>query len=458
MEDKKQNKMGVMPIGKLLLSMSLPAMFSMFIQAMYNVVDSMYVAQIGENALTAVSLAFPIQNLIIAVAVGSGVGLNSLISRRLGERRKEDADKAATHGLLIALVAWVAFLLFGLFGTAPFFAAFTADPEIFSMGVQYTSVVTIFSFGCFGEIALEKALQGTGNMIWPMVFQLSGAVTNIILDPIFIFGWFGLPAMGVLGAAVATVLGQIFSMFLAVYVIHRKDHAVEIRLRGFRPEGRILRDIFAVGLPAIVMQSIGSAMTMGMNNILMSFSSSAVAVFGVYFKLQSFVFMPVFGLGQGALPIMGYNYGARNKQRMMHTLRLACTISLCIMTAGCLLFVLLPRQLLGLFNATPEMLSIGVPALRIIGCCFPFAALSISFSNFFQAVGCGVNSLVISVARQLVGILPLAWLLSRVSLEATWLAFPLAEAGSLVVSITMLVAVYRSRVSTMDIPEPESFR
>lgn len=451
MQEKRHNKMADTPIVKLLISMSLPAMFSMFIQAMYNIVDSIYVAMIGENALTAVSLAFPVQNLIIAVAVGTGVGLNSLISRRLGERRQDQADKAATHGLVIAICAWVLFLVFGLFFTRPFFAAFTNDPAILEMGVDYTSIVTIFSIGCFVEISLEKTLQATGNMIWPMVFQLSGAVTNIILDPVFIFGWFGLPAMGVTGAAIATVLGQILSMFLAIAVIVLREHAVTVSLPHFRPEAAVFRDIFSVGLPAIIMQAIGSVMIMGLNSILIALSSTAVAVLGVYFKLQSFVMMPVFGLGQGALPIMGYNYGARNRDRLMKTLKMEGIFATCIMVVGTLLFYFIPDLLLGLFSASPDMLAIGVPALKIIGLCFPFAAWGISISNFFQAVGSGVNSLVISLMRQLVCILPLAWIFSRtLGLGAVWFAFPLAEMVSMATSLLLLYRVYRNQVANLE--------
>lgn len=451
MQEKRHNKMADTPIVKLLISMSLPAMFSMFIQAMYNIVDSIYVAMIGENALTAVSLAFPVQNLIIAVAVGTGVGLNSLISRRLGERRQDQADKAATHGLVIAICGWLLFLVFGLFFTRLFFAAFTNDPTILEMGVDYTSIVTIFSIGCFVEISLEKTLQATGNMIWPMVFQLSGAVTNIILDPIFIFGWFGLPAMGVTGAAIATVLGQILSMFLAIAVIVLREHAVTVSLRRFRPEAAVFRDIFAVGLPAIIMQAIGSVMIMGLNSILIALSSTAVAVLGVYFKLQSFVMMPVFGLGQGALPIMGYNYGARNRSRLMKTLKMEGIFATIIMVIGTLLFFFIPETLLGLFSASPDMLAIGVPALKIIGLCFPFSAWGISISNFFQAVGSGVNSLVISLMRQLICILPLAWIFSRtLGLQAVWFAFPLAEMVSMVTSLLLLYRVYRNQVANLE--------
>lgn len=448
---EEKNKLGVMPVGKLLISMSLPAMFSMFIQAMYNIVDSIYVAQIGEQALTAVSLAFPVQNFIIAMAVGTGVGLNSLISRRLGEQRVDQAEKAANHGIVISILEWCIFLVFGLFFTPMFFSAFTNDPVIHSMGVDYTSIVCIFAFGMFVEIAIEKTLQATGNMIYPMLMQLTGAISNIILDPIFIFGLLGVPKMGVKGAAVATVIGQILSMLLAVALVLMKKCSLHINLKGFRFEKTIVKDIFAVGFPSIIMQSIGSVMTMGLNNILMIFSSSAVAVLGVYFKLQSFVFMPVFGLGQGAMPIMGYNYGARNKQRLVHTLKLSAYISLGIMAVGTLIFQVFPEQLLLMFQATGDMLAIGISALRTISLCFLFAALGITFSNFFQAVGHGGKSLLISVLRQLVVLLPVAWVLAHyTTLHLVWLAFPIAECVSFVASLVLLAVVYKKEVANMD--------
>lgn len=450
MREPTENKMGTMPIGRLLMSMSLPAMFSMLVQALYNVVDSIYVAQIGEHALTAVSLAFPIQNLMIAVSVGTGVGLNSLISRRLGERREGEANHAATHGVLISLAESLCFVIFGLFFCQMFFSAFTNDATVIRMGVEYTSIVTILSFGFFIEITLEKTLQATGNMFYPMVFQLIGAITNIILDPILIFGWFGLPAMGVTGAAIATVAGQILSMLFAVYVIIRKEHAVHITFKGFRFSAPIVRDIFEVGFPSIIMQSIGSVMIIALNNILIVFSQAAVAVLGVYFKLQSFVFMPVFGLGAGAMPIMGYNFGARDKKRLMHTLRLASIIALGIMVAGLLLFQFGAKYLLMMFNASEEMMSIGISALRTISLCFPAAALGIAFSNFFQAIGEGKNSLFISVLRQLVILLPCAWLISRFgTLNQVWLAFPIAEIVSFFISVLLLRSTYRRRIAAM---------
>ena len=341
-EETKQNKMGTAPVLPLIFSMALPAMFSMLVQALYNIVDSFFVAQVSEKALAAVSLAFPLQNLLIAFAVGTAVGVTSLISRRLGEGRQEEANSAATHGILLALCTWVLFALYGAFFSTPFFRLFETDPEIIQMGSSYISICCVFSFGVFVEVTLEKTLQATGNMIWPMIFQLIGAVTNMILDPIMIFGLLGLPAMGVAGAAIATVTGQILAMVVSSLVITFRDHDIQISFRHFRPNPKIIKDIYIVGVPSIVMQSIGTVMTMALNGILSSFSTTAYTVFGLYFKLQSFVFMPVFGLNQGLLPILGYNYGARNKHRMMSAFRSGCIIALAIMAVGMVVFLAVP--------------------------------------------------------------------------------------------------------------------
>lgn len=447
LNEKRENKMGVMPIGKLLFSMSFPAMFSMFIQAMYNIVDSIFVARLGEHALTAISLAFPIQTLMIAVSVGTGVGLNSLISRKLGEHNFKEADNAASHGVMLMALSYLVFCIFGLFFSHPFISSFTNDAEIIALGSSYTFVVTVFSFGSFLQIGNEKILQATGNMVYPMLFQLIGAITNIILDPIFIFGMFGVPAMGVFGAAVATVTGQILAMAFSMYIVFFRKHEVHITIRGFRFQWDMIKKIYAVGLPSIVMQSITSILTIGLNNILMAFSSAAVSVLGVYFKLQSFVFMPVFGLGQGAMPIMGYNFGARNSKRLMHTLKLSIGVAIGIMAVGTLIFWGFTEQLLMMFNASEEMLVIGVPALRIISSSFIFSAVGISNSNFFQAVGEGKKSLFVSVLRQLVIILPLSWFFARFfSLEAVWYAFPISECFALVCSLLFLRNSYNTKV------------
>ena len=449
MEAYSENKMGTAPMLPLLLSMGLPAMCSMLVQAFYNVVDSYFVAKLGINALTAVSLAFPVQNLMIAVAVGTGVGINSLISRRLGEGRHEEANQAATHGLLLGLISGLAVALCGVIGTDLFFKAFTDIPEVHQMGCDYVYVVTIFSFGMFMQVNMEKTLQSTGNMIIPMFSQLIGAIINIVLDPIMIFGLLGFPAMGVKGAAVATVTGQIIGMLFVVIVGLVCDHAVNISLRGFRWNGRIVRDIYAVGFPSIIMQSIGSAMVMGMNAILTGLNDAAVAVFGIYFKLQSFVFMPVFGMTQGMMPIIGYNYGARNKHRMMSALKIGSIIALVIMAAGTVLFRLAPEALLAIFDADAAMLEVGVPALSTISLCFVPAALGIAFSTLFQAVGMGAKSLFISLLRQLILILPMAYFLSKLGISAVWYAFPLAETISFIASLLIFVSLYRKHIKNL---------
>ena len=451
-QETRQNKMGTAPILPLIFSMSLPAMFSMLVQALYNIVDSYFVAQVSEKALAAVSLAFPLQNLLIAFAVGTAVGVTSLISRRLGQGLQEEANAAATHGILLAVATWVLFALYGAFFSTPFFHLFETDPEIIQMGDTYISICCIFSFGVFVEICLERTLQATGNMIWPMIFQLIGAVTNIIMDPILIFGWFGLPAMGVAGAAIATVMGQILAMVVAALVVTFGKHDVHVSFRRFRLSWRTIKDIYVVGIPSIVMQSIGTVMTMALNGILSGFSTAAYTVFGIYFKLQSFVFMPVFGLNQGLLPILGYNYGARNRKRMMTAFRDGCAIALVIMAAGMAVFLAAPQWLLSIFNASAELLEIGIPALRIICTCFLFAALGIVCSTLFQAVGKGVYSLIVSLMRQLAALVPAAWILAQVTQQVVfvWWAFPIAECVSLVVSLLFFLRLYNKEIKHLE--------
>ena len=446
----EENKMGTMPVLPLIFSMALPAMFSMLVQALYNIVDSIFVSQYDPvNALAAVSLAFPVQMLVISVGVGTGVGLNSLISRRLGEERQEEANAAATHGIFLGLASWLVFLIFGLFFVRPFFEAFSDNATLVEMAISYTRICAVCSFGVFIETALEKTLQATGDMIHPMQFLLIGAITNIILDPIMIFGYLGFPEMGVTGAAVATVLGQILSMAYALWVMFRKTHLVQVKLRGLRPNGRIVRDIYAVGFPSIVMQSIGSVLTACMNMILIGFSEVAVSVLGIYFKLQSFIFMPVFGLNQGVMPIMGYSYGARKKARLLEALKWGICIAAVIMSLGTLLFWAVPDRLLGLFNPTPELLTLGVPALRTISLSFIPAAFGIMFGTVFQATGCGVRSLIISILRQLVVILPMAWYLARFGVEYVWYAFPFAELFSIGASVLFFLDLYKKRIKDL---------
>lgn len=447
-----QNRMGTAKMLPLILTMALPAMFSMLIQALYNIVDSYFVAQINQNALTAVSLAFPIQNLLVAFGVGTGVGVSSLISRRLGEKDQIAADNAATHGVILAVLTWAVFAIVGALIARPFVTMYTQDPEVIEMGHVYITIVTVASFGFFLASCIEKMLQATGNMILPMVMQLIGAVTNIVLDPIMIFGRLGFPAMGVAGAAIATVGGQILSMIACVLILFFGKHAVSIRLRGFKFHAKTIRDIYIVGVPSIVMSAIGTVMTMAMNGILAAFSAAAVNVFGVYFKLQSFVFMPVYGLTQGLMPIMGYNFGARNKHRVTSALKNGVMIALIINVVGTIVFELFPGQLLSIFNPTPELLRIGEPALRIIAVHFPLAAVGITMSTLFQATGKGIYSLIQSLMRQLAVLVPVAWLLAKISLDAVWFSFPIAEVASLLVTIVFFTRLYNREIKHLGEP------
>ena len=451
---QEENKLGTQPVGRLLASMALPAMFSMLINALYNVVDSIYVARYSSDALAAVSLAFPVQSLLIAVAAGTGVGINSLIARRLGEGRKELANRAATHGLCLAVLAWVVFALLGIFATGPFLSLFDVGQGTYDMACTYTRIVTIVSLFSLVAITVEKIQQATGNMIIPMITGLLGAVINIILDPILIFGLLGAPELGVAGAAWATVIGQAGGMIAGLLFLRLWPCVLHVSFKGFRWHGRTVRDIYQVGVPSIVMQAITSVMTAGMNGILARFSEAAVSVLGAYFKLQSFIFMPVFGLTQGALPIMGYNFGARKRKRIMHTWRLAVITAAAIMLVGMLLFCLIPGPLLRLFNDDPELQRVGIPALRTISYSFLLAAVGIVNSTVFQAVGRGVASLLVSALRQLVIILPAAWILSRVAgLAAVWWAFPIAELFSLALSLILLLRIYRRDIRPLTPPE-----
>jgi len=447
----EQNKMGTMPVNRLLISMSLPMIISMLVQAMYNIVDSIFVARLGEEALAAVSMAFPVQSLLIAVSAGTCVGVNALLSRSLGEQDQPAAQKAAVNGIFLAILGTVVFAAFGLFGARFYFSSQTDDPLIIEYGVQYLQICLIFSFGLFLEMMLERIIQSTGRTIYNMYSQGFGAITNIILDPIMIFGLFGFPRLGIRGAAIATVLGQIFAMVLSLVFNLKKNTDVSISMRGFSPDGQTIRTIYAVGVPSIIMQSISSVMTYGMNQILIGFSATAVTVFGVYFKLQSFVFMPVFGLNNGMIPIISYNYGARNRKRIMDTARLSIAIAVSIMLVGFGIFQLFSPQLLLLFDASEHMLEIGVPALRIISLSFLFAGYCIIVGSVFQALGNGVYSLITSVARQLVCILPIAYVFSRMwGLHAVWYSFPLAEIMSVVLSTLLFVRIYRQKIRPLD--------
>ena len=449
-EAPAENKMGVMPVNRLLFSMSLPMILSMLVQALYNIVDSIFVAQIGETALAAVSLAFPVQNLIIAVSVGTGVGVNALLSRSLGEKNQENANLAAVNGIFVFFLSYLLFAVFGLFFARTYFTVQTSNPEIIEQGTIYLSICSIFSFGIFLEIALERIMQSTGRTIYNMITQGLGAIINIILDPILIFGLFGFPRMGILGAAVATVIGQIIAMLLLLYFNIRKNSDVNLNMRRFRPDTAIIAEIYRVGLPSIIMQSISSVMTFGVNKILLLFSETAVSVFGIYFKLQSFIFMPVFGLNNAMVPIVAYNYGAARKDRIMKTIRSSVTAAVAIMLAGLAIFQIFPEQLLYLFDASEHMMGIGVPALRIISLSFLFAGYCIVIGSVFQALGNGVYSLITSAARQLVCILPAAWLFASVfGLHAVWYAFPLAEIISVVLTTLLFRRIYQKKIQLL---------
>ena len=443
----EQNKMGVMPINKLLLSMSLPMMASMLVQALYNIVDSMFVAQLSENALTAVSLAFPAQNLMIAIGTGTGVGMNALVSRSLGEKNKERANLIANNGVLLLFLSGVVMSLLCVFGSRLFFSLQTKDAEIIRYGVDYLTLVGGLCFGIFLQFAFERILQSTGRTFYTMLTQGLGAIINIILDPIMIFGLFGFPAMGIKGAALATVIGQFCAAALALWFNKKKNDDIVINPKKYHLQAHAVKNIYAIGIPSICMASIGSIMTFGMNKILIAFTSTAAAVFGVYFKLQSFIFMPVFGLNNGMVPIIGFNYGARKPDRLMATMRLATKYAMSMMGAGTLAFWLFTPQLLGIFNASEQMLSIGIPALRLISLSFLLAGFNIIRISTMQALGHGVVSLTISVLRQLVVLLPSAFIFSRIwGLNATWISFPLAEVVALLITIVLFRKVYYNEI------------
>ena len=444
----KENKMGTMPVGKLLASMSIPMMLSMMVQALYNIVDSVLVAMISENALTAVSLAFPLQSLMISCGVGLAVGINAFLSRSLGQKAYDEVNKSAVNGLFIEACVMACFFLAGVFLTKPFFDAQTADPEIRANGYAYMRIVCCCSFGMFMEITLERILQATGRTFYAMVSQMTGAVFNIIMDPILIFGLFGAPKLGIAGAAAATVAGQHIAAVIALVLNLKKNPEVSLSLKGFLPDLRIIRGIFSVGIPSVVMQAIGSVMTYGMNQILISFTPTATAVFGIYFKINSMIFMPVFGLNNGAVPIIAYNYGARRKDRVIRTMQLSFAAAVSIMSVGFILFETIPEVFFRMFSASDNMLAIGTTAFRIIAITFPVASFCIVCSSAFQALGHGVYSMIVSICRQLVVLLPSAWLLSlKRELALVWWAFVIAEVASLIVCVFFLKRIWGNTIS-----------
>lgn len=451
MEQTRENKMGTMPINKLIISMSLPMVVSMLVQALYNVVDSVFVSRLSEDALTAVSMAFPMQNLLISAAVGLGVGINAMLSRSLGEKNFSAANKTAENGIFLEALGYILFLLVGIFITKPFFISQSASAEITNMGIEYTRICLLMSFGVFMQTASERILQSTGRTLFTMITQSTGAVINIILDPILIFGLFGMPKMGVAGAAAATVTGQICAAVLATILNIKCNPDVSISFKGFKPEMKYIKTILTVGVPSIIMSSVGSVMTFGMNKILITFSSTAVAVFGIYFKLNSFVFMPIFGLNNGTVPIISYNYGAKNKKRLTKTVKLAIIYAVAIMLAGLALFQFIPDVFLKFFDASEHMLEIGVPALRVISLSFSFAGICIVLSSCFQALGHGFLSMFVSITRQLIILLPSAFILAKLGgIHAVWWSFNIAEIFSLSLSLIFYKYMYGKIIKPLE--------
>ena len=444
------NKMGTWPIGKLLVNMALPLVISMLVQALYNVVDSIYVSRISESAVTALSLAFPIQNLLIGCATGVGVGVNSLLSKSLGEQNYERANRTAGNGFLLSTLFSALFVVFGLFFARPFFATQTTVAETLNGGSTYLASVTIGSIGIFIEILFERLLQASGNAFQSMITQATGAIINIILDPILIFGWFGLPAMGLAGAALATVIGQWIAAILAMGLNLKYNKELKLLRRHAKPDRYVIRTILGIGVPSIIMVGIGSIMNFGINQILQGFSETATGVFGIYFKLQSFFFMPLFGINNAVISIVAFNYGARKPERMLKTVKLAAVAGLAIMLCGLALFQFIPDVLLSIFDPTPEFMHMGIEALQTISWCFPVAAVCIILGSTFQALGTGIYATIVSLARQLLVLLPAAWLLSLSGVVTrVWWAWPIAESMGLTMTLILFLRNYRRKIKPM---------
>lgn len=447
---EKTNKMGTMPIGSLLLSMAWPPTLSMSINALYNIVDSVFVAMLSEGALTAVSLVLPLQMLMVALGVGTGVGVNSLIARRLGEQRVNEASLAASIGIRLSFVNYFVVALIGIFLSSAFIGAFTSDESVFFDATTYLKIITIGSFFFMLQLSMEKIIQSTGQMVLSMIVTITGALVNLILDPILIFGLVGAPKLGIAGAAIATVIGQAASASVALFICLKKISSIHIKLLGFNVDRKTISDIYNVGLPSMVMMSINSIMVLGYNAILAA-HATAIAVLGIYFKLQSIILMPVFGVNQAAMPILGYNFGARNKARFMETYRKALGASVVIMIIGMAAFQIFPRELLMIFSASDNMYKIGIPALRIISLCFIPAAFGIMRSTVFQATGNGIYSLIASVVRQLIGILPIAYILMQIDgVTLSWYSFPIAEIIGFVLSTILFRKLYNTKISQLE--------
>ena len=449
-ETLQENKMGVMPVGKLLVNMALPMIISMLVQAFYNIVDSVYVSQVSESAVTALSLAFPVQNMQIGFAVGVGVGVNALLSQSLGRKDQESVNWAAGQGVFLALVATALFMLFGFFGVRPYYTMQSTVAETVEGGIAYTSICCIFTVGIFIQVLCERLLQATGRATQTMILQGTGAIINIILDPVFIHGWWGMPKMGVAGAAVATVIGQCTGAVLGIYLNLRHNPEVHLHVKFMKPNWKVIAPILEVGIPSVVMNGIGSVMNFGMNQILQGFNEVATGVFGIYYKLQSLFFMPLFGINNATISILAFNYGARKPKRIVHTLKLASAVAVCIMLVGLAVFQLFPQALLGIFNPTEEFLAIGVKALRILCLPFPVAAICIALGASFQALGKGSYSTIVSLCRQLIVLLPVAYLLSLTGdVNNVWWSFPIAEVMSALVTGLLFGRLYRRKVKPL---------
>ena len=445
-----ENKMGTMPVGKLLIQISLPIMISMFVQALYNIVDSIFVAKLSTDALTAVSLAFPIQNLMISAGVGTGVGINALLSMRLGQKNYKAVTQTALNGIFLVIITIVLFIILGITIPHAYLKSQTSNMQIVELGTDYLEICMIFCFGLFLAITFERLLQSTGRTVLSMISQLAGAITNIILDPVMIFGLLGFPAMGIKGAAWATVIGQITGALISIILNIKINKEINFNPKGFKPQSKIIIDIYKVGIPSILLGSIGSVLTYLLNLILGAFSTVAIAVYGVYFKLQSFVFMPVFGLNNGIVPIVAYNFGAKYKKRIIDSIKMCAVVALIIMGVGTLIFEVFPTQLLAMFSPNEEMLEIGIPALRIIAIHFPLAAIGITFTSVFQAFGRGFLSMCVSFIRQIFALLPSAWLLSLTgNINNIWWAFVIAELFSLIACIFAMKNVYKTQIKQL---------
>lgn len=446
-ETLKENKMGTMPVGKLLVNMALPMIISMLVQALYNIVDSVYVSQVSESAVTALGLAFPVQNMQIGFAVGIGVGVNALLSQSLGRKDQETANWAAGQGIFLMMVATAIFMLFGFFGVRPYYEMQSNVAETVEGGIAYTQICCLLTVGIFVQVLCERLLQATGRAMQTMILQGTGAIINIILDPVFIHGWWGMPKMGIAGAAVATVIGQCVGAVLGIYMNVRHNPDIHMHLKYVKPNWKIIQPILTVGIPSVIMNGIGSVMNFGMNQILQGFHETATGVFGIYFKLQSLFFMPLFGINNATISIIAFNYGARKPKRIVHTLKLATITAVCIMLVGLGIFQLFPEALLGIFNPTEDFMSIGVKALRILSLPFPVAAVCVALSASFQALGNGSYSTIVSLCRQLVALLPVAYLLSLTGdVGNVWWSFPIAEVVSALVTALLFARLYRCKV------------